>query len=93
MLRTRRLWSAMALGAVTRGTDPAAVCARFGCSAHELEELRRSAKLGAGRVQRFCAELGWAPLERLICDFKTSTGLLLDAAAVPLELQVRPWER
>jgi hypothetical protein len=89
MLRTRRMWSALALADVIRGTAPAKVCARYGCTAHELEELRRSAKLGAGRVQRFCAELGWAPLERLICDFKTGTGLLLDHAAVPPEIQVR----
>ena len=27
-------------------------------------------QLNSGRVQRFCSEVGWSPLERLVNDFK-----------------------
>ena len=91
LLRTRRLWAAMALNAILLGQPATHVSQQYGCTLAELEELRRSAKLGAGRVQRFCAEVGWAPLERLINNFKTSaafTGLSMDdLASIPSALR------
>ena len=81
LLRTRRLWAAMALNQLLLGQPAIQVSQQYGCTIGELEDLRRSAKLGAGRVQRFCGEVGWAPLERLINNFKNSAsfaGLSMD---------------
>jgi hypothetical protein len=81
--RCRRVWAAMALCMVLRGQTPLAeIGVIFDCAVGELEDLQRGAKLNSGRVQRFCSEVGWSPLERLVNDFKST----LDAS-VPKELQ------
>ena len=35
-----------------------------------------ASQLNSGRVQRFCSEVGWVPLERLVNDFKVRNVLL-----------------
>lgn len=81
--RCRRLWAAMALDTLLKGQSSSMEISKiYGCEIAELEDLQRGAKTNAGRVQRFCSEVGWAPLERLINDFKINLG-----SSVQKELQ------
>eukprot|EP01041_Mallomonas_annulata_P000427 gene427-765_t len=64
--RCRRLWAASALHALVEGQPPVLVAKSFGISLGDIQSLHMSSKLTAQRVHRFCGEIGWPPMEKLI---------------------------
>jgi replicative superfamily II helicase len=79
----KRLWAAMALQGLLDGRSSAQVGKEFGVDGAEVDALRQGAQIMASKVVRFCEQVGWTAMERMLKDFQVSLQLGRDD---PLQL-------
>jgi len=74
MARTKRLWYSLLLSHMIEGYSYEQICQvyRFDPIAFiaELEQLHQTTRMTASKTQRFCQEMGWNILGRLISEMK-----------------------
>jgi hypothetical protein len=51
------------------------LCREYTTTISEIEAFLSSTKLMAGKIQKFCAEIGWTVAERIINNFKSKLSL------------------
>eukprot|EP01034_Spumella_vulgaris_P022317 gene22317-28435_t len=65
----KRLWAAMALNSLLEGRPVHLVASDLGVDTAEVETLRKNAKIMCSKVTKFCDEIGWSPLSRMVTSF------------------------
>lgn len=69
--RCKRLWGALFLDALFSGKPLNTLCKQYDTTITEIEAMNRSVNVMANRLQRFCGEIGWLQLERLLGHCKS----------------------
>lgn len=82
LARCKRLYAACLLDAVISGQSKVTICTSHKIDEKVLDELFNSTKLLSSKLKRFCGEVGWISLERMIADLKPNLETM-----VPLELK------
>lgn len=74
LCRCKRLWIAGIMSKMAEAIQSMDIIAKeFNCEVRDLESLRYATIMMAAKVKRFCNEIGWAPLGRLIENFKNNS--------------------
>jgi replicative superfamily II helicase len=66
----KRFWAAFLFQNLLEGKQVNKVAKEYGVDVVELENLQSQTKMMASKVQKFCGEIGWSSLEKMISDFK-----------------------
>lgn len=82
LARCKRLYAACLLDAVICGQLPNAICSSHNIEGKVLDDLFSKTKMLSSKLKRFCGEVGWIPLEKMIADFIPNIDV-----AVPPELK------
>jgi hypothetical protein len=86
----KRLWAAMALQGLLDGRSPAQLGKEFSVDPAEVDALRHGAQIMASKVVRFCEQVGWTAMERMLKDFQASLQLGRDDPPQLTELLTVP---
>lgn len=68
--RCKRLWAALALQSVLDGKSLNILCNEFGTETQDVEHLLHSAQIMCHKATRFCSQIGWTAMERMLTDFQ-----------------------
>lgn len=68
--RCKRLWAALALQALLDGKQAAIVAREFDAEASDIASLLHGAQIMCNKATRFCAQIGWTSMERMLTDFQ-----------------------
>lgn len=68
--RCKRLWAALALQSVLDGKALNIAAREFDAEASDIESLLHSAQIMCNKATRFCAQIGWTAMERMLTDFQ-----------------------
>lgn len=83
LARCKRLWGAGLLEALIGGTPKHVLCAQCKIEETELDAVLGRTQMLAGKLVRFCGEIGWISLEKIANNFRKT----LDATEVPDDLK------
>jgi hypothetical protein len=72
LYRCLRLWAASALSMLIETQSFAKVAATYGVSINDIANLQKSACYLSSRIVRFCQEIGWLSVERLMSYISSS---------------------
>ena len=66
----KRLWAALVLQALLDGRAVQVVAREFEAEASDIEQLLHGAQIMCNKATRFCAQIGWTAMERMLTDFQ-----------------------
>jgi hypothetical protein len=73
--RCKRLWVAIVLQGVLEGRPLAVVSKEFGLEEAEVETLLQGAQIMSSKVVRFCEQVGWSAMQRMLSEFRAALQL------------------
>jgi hypothetical protein len=70
LIATKRLWAAMVLQGLLDGLSYEYLAKEFTAETIDIETIQKTSKMMISKVERFCKEMGWNGLEKVISSFK-----------------------
>lgn len=67
----KRISAALVLQALMEGRPPAVLAKELGLQVQDIDALLRNSRIMAGKVVKFCTEMGWGYLSKMIASFQS----------------------